>query len=81
MCKHVGFLIRQSLILLSFAENQGIFWNFKIHNSVWITEGSDNGDSDNRGSTVYSPHTSETRYTYMYVLCIKQYQVFTSQPA
>ena len=26
---------------------------FKIQNSVRITEGSDNGDSDNRGSTVY----------------------------
>ena len=32
---------------LGFAENQGVFWDFKIKNSVRITEGSDNGDSDN----------------------------------
>ena len=29
-------------------------WDFKIQNSVWITEGLDNGDSDNQGSTVLS---------------------------
>ena len=40
-------------LLLGFAENQGVFWDFKIQNSIWITEGSDNGDSDNRDSTVY----------------------------
>ena len=40
-------------LLLGFTENQGVFWNFKIQNSVRITEGSDNGDSDNRVSTVY----------------------------
>ena len=34
--------------LLSFAENQVIFWDFKIQNSIRITKG-----SDNRGSTVY----------------------------
>ena len=28
------------------------FWDFRIKNSVWITKGSDNGNSDNRGSTV-----------------------------
>ena len=39
-------------LLLGFAENQTIYWDFKIQNSVQITEGSDNGDSDNRGSTV-----------------------------
>ena len=44
-------------LLLGFAENQIIFWDFKIQNSVWITENSyngdsDNGDSDNQGSTV-----------------------------
>ena len=43
-------------------ENQIIFWDFKIQNSIriteglimeiWIIEGSDNGDSDNRGPTV-----------------------------
>ena len=26
------------------------FWNFKIQNTIQITEGSDNGDSDNRDS-------------------------------
>ena len=40
-------------LLLAFAGNQIIFWDFKIRNSVRITESSDNGDSDNRGSTVY----------------------------
>ena len=40
-------------LLLDFAENQGVFLDFKIQNSVRITEGSDNGDSDNRGSTVF----------------------------
>ena len=40
-------------LLLGFVENQTVFWDFKIRNSVWITEGSDNGDSDNRGPTEY----------------------------
>ena len=40
-------------LLLGFVENQTVFWDFKIRNSVRITEGSDNGDSDNRGPTVY----------------------------
>ena len=39
-------------LLLGFAENQGVFWDFKIQNSVRITEGSDNENSDNRGPTV-----------------------------
>ena len=39
-------------LLLGFAEHQPVFWDFKIRNSVRITEGSDNGDSDNRGPTV-----------------------------
>ena len=34
-------------LLLGFAENQIVFWDFKIKNSIQITEGSDNGDSDN----------------------------------
>ena len=41
-------------LLLGFVENQTVFWDFKIRNSVRITEGSDNGDSDNRGPTVYT---------------------------
>ena len=32
-------------LFLGFAENSIISWNFKIQNSVWITEGSDNGDN------------------------------------
>ena len=39
-------------LLLGFAENQTAFWDFKIQNRIWITYGSDNGDSDNRGLTV-----------------------------
>ena len=39
-------------LLLGFAENQIVFWDFKIKNSIQITEGSDSGDSDNQGSTV-----------------------------
>ena len=40
-------------LLLGFAEKQIVFWDFKIKNSVWITEGSDNEDWDNQGSTVH----------------------------
>ena len=40
------------LLLFGFAGNQIIFRDFKIQNGVWITKGSDNGDSDNRGSIV-----------------------------
>ena len=50
-------------LLLGFVENQTVFWDFKIQNSVRITEGSDNGDSDNRGLTVYI-----YIYIYMYVV-------------
>ena len=38
-------------LLLGFAENQTVFWDFKIRNSVWITEG-----SDNRGPTILAKH-------------------------
>ena len=41
-------------LLLGFAENPIVSWYFEIRNSVRITEVSDNGDSDNRGSTAYS---------------------------
>ena len=47
-------------LLLGFVENQTIFWDFKIQNSVQITEGSDNGYSDNRGPTVHI-------YIYIYI--------------
>ena len=39
-------------LLLGFAENQVIFLDFKIQNSVRITKGSDNRDLDYPGSTV-----------------------------
>ena len=39
-------------LLIGFAENSIVSWYFKIQSSIRITEGSDNGDSDNRGSTV-----------------------------
>ena len=45
-------IIQAFRLLLGFAENQGIFWDLKIENSIQITEGSDNGDLDNQGSTV-----------------------------
>ena len=40
-------------LLLDFAENQTPFWDFKIRHGVWITEVSDNADSDNQGPTVH----------------------------
>ena len=39
-------------LLFGFAENQAIYWDFKIRNSIRISEGSDNRDSNNRTSTV-----------------------------
>ena len=36
-----------------FCRKSNYFWDFKNKNSVRITEGLDNGDSDNRGPTVY----------------------------
>ena len=39
-------------LLLGFAENQIVFWDFTIWNSVQIAKGSDNGDSDNWSPTV-----------------------------
>ena len=38
ICEHGGFSQRQSQI---------VFWDSKIKNSIRITEGLDNGDSDN----------------------------------
>ena len=35
--------------ITQFCRKSIVFWDFKIKNSVRITEGSDNGDSDNRG--------------------------------
>ena len=40
-------------LLLGFAENPIVSWYFRIRNSIRTTEGSDNGDSDDRGSTVF----------------------------
>ena len=51
-------IIQAFYLLLGYEENQGIFWDFKIKNGVRITEGSDNGDLDNQGSTIH--HCSGT---------------------
>ena len=55
-------------LLLGFAENQGVYWDFKIQKSIRITEGSDNGDSDNRGPTVllyyYSTYIHQCVHTH-----------------
>ena len=45
-------------LLLNFTENQIVFWDFKIQNSIRITVGSDNGDLDNLDSTVLIRHNS-----------------------
>ena len=50
-------------LLLGFAENQTVFWDFKIRNSIRINEGSDNGDSYNRGPIVFSTYTSNVLAT------------------
>ena len=51
-CDIINLKITQAFhLLLDFAENQTVFWDFKIRNSVRITEGSDNGD--NQRPTVY----------------------------
>ena len=46
-------IIQAFHLLLGFAENQIIFWDFNIQNRVRITKGLDNGDSDNQGPTVH----------------------------
>ena len=53
-------------LLLGFAENQGVFWDFKIQNSIRITKGSDNAVSENRGSTVH------VLYIYICDVCVQQ---------
>ena len=58
-------------LIPGFVENQTVFWNFKIRNSVRITEGSDNGDSDNRGPTIYI-YIYIYIYVYIYI-CIYTY--------
>ena len=53
--------------ITQFCRKSIVFWDFKIKNSVRIIEGSDNGDSDNRGSTVYI-----NIYIYIYTYNIAQ---------
>ena len=53
-------------LLLGFA---AVFWDFKIRNSIRITEGSDNGDSDNRGPTVHT-----TIYKHLCMLQVNQFE-------
>ena len=72
-------------LLLGYAENQTIFWDFKIRNGVWISEGSDNGDSDNRGPTVHTRDHTCIQVTHMYswlILChnaVSNYICITKQ--
>ena len=54
MLYYVRFLQIGSHLILRFADNQVVFWDFKIQNSIQITEGLDNRHSDNQGSTVYT---------------------------
>ena len=52
-CDIISLKITQAFyLLLGFAENQIMFWDYKSRNGVQITEGSDNGDSDNQDPTV-----------------------------
>ena len=59
-------------LLLGFAENQIVFWDFKIKNSVRITEGLDNGDSDNQGPSVYESELHHYCHRLNHYLWIKQ---------
>ena len=56
-------IIQAFHLLLGFVENQGVFKDFKIQNSIQITKGSDNGDLDNRGPTVCI-------YIYIYIYSV-----------
>ena len=67
------------MLLDGFAENKIMFCDFKSRNNVRITKGSDNGDSDNQGSTVLSYHTitvvkatfyADTIYGYWNILAV-----------
>ena len=65
-------------LLLGFAENLIVPWYFKIRNSVWITEGSDNGDSDNRGPTVHAfPYCLHYKYQYKNHACVLMLTKYT----
>ena len=60
-------------LILGFAENQIIFQDFKIKKCVQITQSSENGDSDSRGSTVIYIHVIiviAQRNTYSYFLTL-----------
>ena len=57
-------------LLLGFADYQIVYWDFKIQNSVLITEGLDNGDSDNWGFTIYYMYV----HIYKYKIYIKKNQ-------
>ena len=58
-------------LFLGCAENWTVFWDFYIHDNVWITEGLDNGDSDNRGSTVHITMLVRTcTHVHTYLWCL-----------
>ena len=63
-------------LLLGFAENQTVFLDFKVRNSVRITEGWDNGDLDNRGPIVYYYYICTVyQNPTALLLCIHSYKV------
>ena len=57
---------------------KSVFWDFKIRNSIPITEGSDNGDSDHRDSTVLS--FVEFCVLHCFLLCFVLYLVVQVVP-
>ena len=65
----ISLKITRALHLLLVLQKIKLSWDFKIRNSVQITEGSDNVDSDNRGPTVYI-YIIYTIYMYIYYIYI-----------
>ena len=52
-----------NLFLSHFCRKSNRLWDSKIQNSVWITEGLDNGVLDNWNSTVVCLHSSKHKHT------------------
>ena len=56
-------------LLLDFAENQIVFWDLKIQNSVRITGVSDNGDLDNQGPTELMIYALKIKHDKQKLMC------------
>ena len=54
-------------LLLGFAENQIVFWDFKIQKKHSITEGTDNGDLGNRDPTVLGYIIMKNGFLYLHL--------------